>query len=140
VVGLFRKKEAFCTICKKKIISHKHKPKREWNLEGSLCANCYVDFMKKYYNNNNDDKCTLCGSKPGSFSLMRPKKEWNLRGWLCQPCFDQKEKSDNELKKFCCLCGIKLGFISYTAKKEWNFTGELCKKCFNLQKTKESAI
>jgi len=131
-VGLFSKKDAICTICKKNII-HTHKPKSNWNVEGPLCGDCYVDAMKKYYEKNNENKCVICGLEPGSFSLCKSKKEWGLKGWLCKSCFDKKEKADNESKKFCSLCGIKLGFISYSPKKEWGIKGYMCKNCWNLK-------
>jgi len=137
-MGLFSKKEEFCTVCKKGIF-HKHKPKRDWNVEGPLCADCYVDVMKGYYEKNDENKCVLCGAKPGSFSLWKPRKEWELKGWLCKSCFDEKEKSDNESKKFCSMCGAKLGFISYSPKKEWSIKGYICKNCWNLQETKSDA-
>ncbi len=133
MTGLFGKKKAFCTVCKKEI-SHAHKPKSNWNVDdGPLCANCYIDLMKEYYENNNEDKCVLCGAEPGSFSLWKSKKEWGVTGWLCKPCFDQKEKQDDELKKFCCFCGAKIGFLSYDPKKEWNVKGQVCKNCWNLK-------
>ncbi|MDE1727312.1 MAG: hypothetical protein KGH89_08650 [Thaumarchaeota archaeon] len=130
MVGLFSKEKAFCTVCKKEL-SHKHKPKKSWNVTGSLCGNCHVDLMKEHFEDDNDNKCVLCGATPGSFNLWKSKKEWGVQGWLCKPCFDQKEKQDDELKKFCCLCGAKVGFISYAPKKEWNLKGQVCKNCWN---------
>jgi len=135
MVGLFDKKETFCTVCNKHI-SHKHKPKSNWKVDGPLCADCYVDLMKKNFKKNEDDKCVLCGSEPGSFSLWKPKKEWGIQGWLCKPCFDEKEKADDESKKYCARCGGKLGFFCYSLKKESGITVQICKKCYNLQKTK----
>ncbi len=135
MIGLFDKKEAFCTICNKSI-SHKHKPKSNWNVEGPLCADCYVDLMEKNFKKNKDDKCVLCGAEPGSFSLWKPKKDWEIQGWLCKPCFDEKEKADDESKKYCVLCGDKLGFFCYFFKSESGVTGQICKKCHALQKTK----
>jgi hypothetical protein len=133
MVGLFSKEKAFCTVCKKSI-SHKHKPKSGWNVAGHLCANCYVDLMKEHYKKNDGDKCVLCGVEPGSFNLWKPKKEWEIQGWLCKSCFDQKEKSDDESKKYCSICGGKLGFFSYGPKKESGIKGQICKNCRNLQK------
>ncbi|MDE1815462.1 MAG: hypothetical protein KGI11_02765 [Thaumarchaeota archaeon] len=132
MTGLFSKKKTPCAICKKEV-SHTHKPKNSWNVNGLLCGNCYVDLMEKYFENDNDDKCTLCGDTPGSFNLWKPKKEWEVTGWLCKPCFDQKEKQDNDLKNFCCLCGAKIGFVSYSPKKEWNMKGSLCKNCWTMK-------
>ena len=135
MAGLFSKKEAFCTVCKKGI-SHKHKPKSDWDIEGPLCADCYVDEMKEHFEKKKDDKCVVCGAEPGSISLWKPKKEWGMKGWLCEPCFNEKERSDNESRKFCSMCGVKLGFISYSPKKEWGVKGQICKNCRDLQKTK----
>src|SRR5574337_583742 len=132
MTGLFSKKKAFCTVCKKEI-SHTHKPKSKWNVEGPLCANCYVDLMEKNFENDNEDKCAICDIAPGSFNLWRPKKEWGVKGWLCKSCFEEKEKQDNDLKNFCCLCGSKIGFITHSPKKEWNLKGYLCKNCWNLR-------
>ena len=129
-MGLFPKKEEFCTICNNSIF-HKHKPKRDWDVEGPLCADCYVDVMKKHYEKHNENKCVVCRKEPGSFSLWKSKKEWDVQGWLCKTCFDEKEKLDNESKKFCSICGIKLGFISYSPKKEWGIKGYICKICWN---------
>jgi len=44
MVGLFSKKKTPCSVCKKEV-SHTHKPKNTWNVEGPLCADCYVDLM-----------------------------------------------------------------------------------------------
>ena len=135
MVGLFSKEEVFCTICKRGI-THKHKPKRSWNVEGPVCANCYVDLMKKYYESGIDDICAICGDKPRAFNLWKPYKEWGIKGWLCKPCFDEKEKADEESKKYCAMCGNKLGFFCYPSTKDSGITGEICKTCHNLQKTK----
>lgn len=136
MIELFGKKEAFCTVCKKSI-SHRNKPKSSWKIEGPLCGNCYVDLMKEHFKKNDDDKCFLCGTEPGSFNLWKPKKEWDIHGWLCKPCFDKKEKLDEESKKYCSLCGNKLGFFCYSPKKEWGMQGQLCKNCWNVNKNKQ---
>jgi hypothetical protein len=137
MMGLFSKKKEFCTVCKKGI-SRKSTPKKEWNIKGPLCADCYVDLMKKPHGKkkDSDDKCVACGEEPGGLNLWKPKKEWEIRGWLCEPCFNEREKADNELKKNCLVCGAKLGFIARRPKKEWNMKGYLCKNCWNLQESK----
>ena len=138
-MGLFStsKKKEFCTVCKKGI-SRKSNPKKDWNIKGPLCANCYVDLMKVNFDKkkDNDNKCVLCGAEPGTFNLWKPKKEWEIKGWLCESCFNEKEKADNELKKKCSVCYTKLGFFVHRPKKEWNITGYLCKNCWNLQESK----
>jgi hypothetical protein len=137
MMGLFgSKKKDFCTICKKEI-THKSKPKKEWDVEGPLCANCYVDFMKKpvLKKKENEDKCVACGAEPGGLYLWKPKKEWGITGWLCEPCLKEREKSDDELKKNCILCNATLGFITRRPKKEWNIQGYLCKNCYTLKES-----
>lgn len=136
-MGLFSKKNEFCTICKKEI-SRSSKPKKEWNLKGVLCAQCFVNCMKKPYEKkkNPDDACVICGAEPGGLYLWKPKKSWDMRGWLCEPCYNEKEKADNELKQNCVLCNAKLGFFPRHSKKEWNLSGYLCKDCWNLQESK----
>ncbi|HJU14262.1 MAG TPA: hypothetical protein VJ792_07390, partial [Candidatus Nitrosotalea sp.] len=110
MAGLFKKEKASCAVCNKEI-THKHKPKKGWNVEGVLCGNCYVDLLGENFKKESDDRCVLCGAEPGSFSLWRPKKEWGVpQGWLCKPCFDEKEKADDEAKKYCAMCGAKIGF------------------------------
>ena len=32
-MGLFNRKPSYCTVCNKEL-THKHKPKREWNIKG----------------------------------------------------------------------------------------------------------
>ncbi len=138
MTGLFSKKKTLCSVCKKEV-SHTHKPKNTWNVDGLLCGNCYVDLLEKNFEVDDGDRCTLCGATPGSFSLWKPKKEWELRGWLCKPCFDKKEKQDNDLKNFCCLCKAKIGLVSYSPKKEWDIKGYMCKSCWDA-KTNNSSL
>lgn len=137
-MGLFgAKRGESCTMCKKNTASTS-KPKKEWGIQGRLCANCYVEMMKKPHpkKTNEDDKCVACGDEPGGLNLWRPKKEWDLKGWLCEPCFNEWVRSDNELKKNCILCNAKLGFFPRHAKKEWNLGGYLCKSCWGVQDAK----
>ena len=56
-MGLFSRKPAYCAICNKEL-THKHKPKREWNVKGALCGDCHVDKTKEFYEAN--DKTALC--------------------------------------------------------------------------------
>jgi len=134
---IFSKKKDFCTICKKET-SRKSKPKKEWNVEGPMCSNCYVDFMKKPFEkkSKNEDKCVECGAEPGGLNLWKPKKEWGITGWLCEPCLKEREKSDKELKKNCATCNAKLGFITNYPKQEWGIKGYLCKNCWKIQESK----
>lgn len=131
MTGLFGKKKS-CSVCKREV-SHTHKPKGTWKVQGPLCANCYVDLMKENFENDKKDRCSLCGSEPGSFSLWKPNKEWKIQGWLCKSCFDRKEKEDSDLKNFCCSCNKKIGFFVYSPKEEWGMNGYMCKNCWKLK-------
>jgi hypothetical protein len=127
------KKEKYCSVCNKRT-PNTSKPKKEWNLEGQLCAKCFVDYMKKPIpKKKTDDVCVACGAEPGGLYLWKPNKEWDLKGWLCEPCFNERQKSEDELKQNCVLCNARLGFMPRRAKKEWNLKGYLCKNCWNLK-------
>lgn len=131
-MGLFSSKnKEYCTVCKKSI-SRTSKPKKEWDVKGPLCVDCYVNLMKTQpeKKKESNDKCVLCGAEPGGLNLWKPKKEWEIKGWLCESCLNEKEMVDNELKKNCIICNAKLGFIKHRAKKEWNLKGFLCKNCW----------
>ena len=137
-MGLFgSKKSQSCAVCKKES-SSTSKPKKEWNLKGVVCTDCFVKLMKKPHPKitNPDDKCVSCGAEPGGLYLWKPKKEWELKGWLCEPCYNEREKADNESKKNCVLCNAKLGFVARRAKKEWNVKGYICKECWKIQESK----
>jgi len=45
---LLNRSPKFCAICQKEL-KHKHKPKKEWNIEGLLCADCHMDKMRQYF-------------------------------------------------------------------------------------------
>ena len=61
-MGLFTKKPAICTVCKKET-KHKHKAKKEWYVESPLCGDCYMDKMKESYDSNIKAKCVICGKE-----------------------------------------------------------------------------
>ncbi len=134
-MGLLSHKTVFCTVCKKSI-THKHKPKREWDVEGPLCGDCYVSQMQKYYDLSVRQKCVTCGIEKNVPDLWEPKYQWNMKGLLCKTCFDQKDAEYSKSKTFCSICGKKLGVIRYNPKKQWSLQGQLCKECWNIQKTK----
>ena len=45
-MGLFSKKPKNCAVCDK-VLTHKHKPKKEWNIKGLLCGDCHFDKSKE---------------------------------------------------------------------------------------------
>ena len=132
---IFSRKPSICAICKKQI-THKHKPKKEWNIQGPLCANCHLDKMKEHYEGTIKQKCVSCGVTKKINDLWEPRWQWDMEGLLCKNCFDQKEKDFNVKKEFCSICGAKLSFFRYNPKSKWKLEGQLCRTCWDSQKTK----
>lgn len=133
---LFDRKPAYCSICKKKL-DHKHKPKREWDVEGPLCSNCYINEMQKYYDHSIKQKCVICGTEKNVPDLWEPRYQWEMKGLLCKICFDKKEESYNKIRSCCNICGVKLGTIRYNPKKHWTVEGYLCRNCWDAQKAQK---
>ncbi|MGQ0638840.1 MAG: hypothetical protein ACT4N1_05765 [Nitrososphaerota archaeon] len=94
-MGLLSRKPSFCAVCKKSI-SHKHRPKGEWNVEGPLCSDCYINAMQKYYDSSVRQKCVICGIEKNVPDLWEPRWQWEMKGLLCKTCFDKKEESFNK--------------------------------------------
>ena len=134
-VGLLNRKPSFCTVCKKNI-SHKHKPKREWNVGGPLCSDCYINEMQKYYDLSVRQKCVICGIEKNVPDLWEPRWQWEMKGLFCKPCFDNKEVEYNKIRNFCSMCGVKLGVIRYNPKQHWAIVGQICRSCWDTQKAK----
>jgi hypothetical protein len=132
-VGLLSRKPTYCTICKKEL-THKHKPKKEWNVKGSLCGDCHFDKSKEYYEGKIRQACVLCGTTRIISELWEPRWQWDMEGLLCKDCFDNKEKSFEVKKKFCAICGIAMGFIRHNPKSKWKIEGQLCRKCWDDKK------
>ena len=120
---IFSQKPSFCTICKKQL-THKHKPKKEWNVNGPLCADCHLDKMKEHYEGTVKQKCISCGVTKKITDLWEPRWQWDMEGLLCKNCFDQKEKDFNTKKEFCSICGAKLNFFRYNAKSKFKISEE----------------
>lgn len=134
-MSLFGRKSAICAICKKQI-SHKHKPKNEWQIEGPLCGDCYVTQMQKFYELSLRQKCVICGVEKDVPDMWEPRYQWDMKGLLCKTCFDKKEREYKTLKTLCNLCGRKLGLIRYNPKSKWSVEGQLCRECWDSQKAK----
>lgn len=133
MVGLFDKKPVNCTICDKEI-THKHKPKKEWNVKGPLCGDCHINKMKEYYEGTIRQTCVTCGVVKKISDLWEPRWQWDMEGLLCKKCFDEKEESFNKKKDHCTLCNKKLGLIYYNPKPAWKIDGRLCRTCWDLKK------
>ena len=132
-MGLFSRKPTFCANCNKQI-THKHKPKREWNVKGPLCADCHVDKTKEFYEAKVRQPCVGCGTTRKISDLWEPRWQWDMEGLLCKECFDKKEASHSKEKNFCSICGIKIGLIRYNPKPKWKIDGQLCRKCWDQKK------
>ncbi|MEK0339217.1 MAG: hypothetical protein QQN46_03195, partial [Nitrosopumilus sp.] len=121
-MGLFSKKPSFCAVCNKEL-THKHKPKKEWNIEGRLCGDCHFDKSKEYYEGKVRQPCVICKTTKKITDLWEPRWQWDMEGLLCKECFDKKEESHTKKKNFCALCGKKMGLIRFNAKGNWKIEG-----------------
>lgn len=135
-MGIFNKRVEHCAICNVEL-KHKNKPKREWNIKGKLCGNCYMDKTKDFYEKKIRQPCVECKTVKNITDLWEPRWQWDMDGLLCKACFDKKEEKHETEKNFCCLCGKKLGFIRYNPKPKWKMiSGQLCRMCWDEQKAK----
>jgi hypothetical protein len=135
-MGLFSKKPEYCSVCEKEL-KHKHKPKREWDIKGRLCGDCYMDKAQEFYEGKVRQPCIECKTVKKITDLWEPRWQWDMDGLLCKECFDKKEEKYNTQKNFCCICGKKLGFIRYNPKAKWKIaSGQLCRICWDEQKAK----
>jgi len=130
---LFNREPKFCAICKKEL-KHKHKPKKEWNIEGPLCGECHMDKMREFFEGTMKQKCVECNMTKKITDLWEPRWQWEMEGLLCKNCFDKKEKDFTTKKAFCSICGAKLNFFRYNPKSQWKVEGQLCRKCWDVQK------
>ncbi len=78
-MGLFDRKPTYCAICNKEL-KHKHKPKREWGIKGSLCGNCHVDKAQEFYEAKVRQPCIECGTKKKISDLWEPRWQWDMDG------------------------------------------------------------
>ena len=134
-MGLFGKKPAFCAICKKEI-THKHKPKAEWQIAGPLCGDCHVTQMQRFYEQSLRQRCVICNVEKDVPDMWEPRYPWEMKGLLCKACFDKKDEEYKNLREFCKICGKKLGTIRYNPKNKWSIDGQLCRECWDAQKAK----
>ena len=132
-MGLFSKTPSFCTVCGKQL-THKHKPKREWDIKGSLCGDCHFEKSKEYYEGKMRQACVTCKTTRRITDLWEPRWQWDMEGLLCKECFDKKEEAFGTKKNFCSLCGAKMGLIRYNPKQKWKVDGQLCRLCWDKKK------
>ena len=134
-MGLFGGKPSTCTVCGA-VLKHKSKPKREWNVKGPLCGNCYMDKSKEFYEGKVRQPCVSCGTVRNITDLWEPRWQWDMDGLLCKACFDKKEESHTTKKNYCSMCGTKIGLFRYNPKPKWKMDGQLCRICWDQQKAK----
>lgn len=132
-MGLFSKKPTYCAVCNKEL-THKHKPKREWNIKGKLCGDCHFEKQKEFYEGKVRQACVVCGTTQKITSMWEPRWQWDMEGLLCKDCFDKKEEDHGKKKNFCALCGGKMGLIRYNPKGKWKIEGQLCRDCWDEKK------
>ena len=132
-MNLFSRKPTFCAICNKEL-THKHKPKREWNIKGSLCGDCHFEKAKEFYEGKVRQPCVKCGTTKIISELWEPRWQWDMEGLLCKECFDKREEEYTIKKNYCALCGMKMGLIRYNPKSKWKIEGQLCRKCWDGKK------
>lgn len=131
----FNRTPTYCAICEKEL-KHRHKPKKEWNIEGSLCADCHMDKNRQYFEGTMTQNCVVCKTTKKITDLWEPRWQWEMEGLLCKSCFDEKEKTFTEKKEFCSICGANLGFFRYNPKSKWKIEGQLCRNCWDENKAR----
>ncbi len=135
-MGLFSRKPERCAVCGAEL-GHRHRPRKEWGMEGLLCGECHVDKAKEYHEGRMSRPCAECGAVRKITDLWEPRWQWDMEGLLCKGCFDSKEEGFARKRSFCAMCGAKMGFIRYRPKPKWNMVGrELCRGCWDAQKAK----
>ncbi len=134
-MGLFGGKPVSCTACGKEL-KHKSKPKREWNIKGPLCGDCYMDKAEEFYEGKVRQPCKSCGTVRKITDLWEPRWQWDMDGLLCKECFDKKETGHNTKRNYCSLCNAKMGFIRYNPKPKWKIDGQMCRTCWDEHKAR----
>lgn len=130
---LLGRKPSYCAVCGI-ILKHKHKPKREWNIKGSLCGDCHVSKTQEFYEAKVVQPCVVCSERHRISNMWEPRWQWDMDGLLCKKCFDKKEKEHDARKSTCSSCGKELKFIRYNPKPKWKMDGQLCRRCWDETK------
>ena len=87
-MGLFSKKTIIFVVFCNKELTHKHKPKREWNVKGPLCGDCHFDKSKEYYEGKVKQPCVVCGMTQKITDLWETQMAMGTwKGLLCKKCF-----------------------------------------------------
>ena len=133
MTGLFSRRPADCAVCGARL-KHRHRPKKEWNIDGLLCGDCHVQKTKEYYEGLMRQRCVVCGVTKKVTDLWEPRWQWEMEVLLCKGCFDKKESEHSRKKNYCGICGTKMGLLRYRPKPKWKIDGELCRKCWDAQK------
>ncbi len=132
-MGLFGRKPEDCAVCGREM-KHKNKPKREWNVRGRLCGDCYMDKSNEFYEAKTRQPCMVCGTTKKISELWEPRWQWDMDGLLCKECFDKKEDGFVKRKNFCVVCSAKMGLVRYNPKPKWGIEGQMCRRCWDAKK------
>lgn len=139
---LFGKKAIlYCANCNKKL-THKYKPSEEWNILGSLCADCHIEKTKEFILKKQEEKrrleeapgnCSICGKVVSKSEENKPRWQWNMESGtiICKNCYNKKEADYDKKLNFCVICNKKMGFIRYNPKPKWKIEGQLCRGCWD---------
>lgn len=143
---LFKKKEILrCRNCDK-VLSHKYKPRPEWEVQGFLCSSCHIEMTKEFILRQQEEKiklklacdiCSLCKKElPLETDKNKPRWQWNMEhdSILCKGCYEKKALEYEKKLNYCTLCKNRLGFIRYNPKPKWDIEGQLCRKCWDEQR------
>ena len=143
---LFRKKETLrCSNCDK-VLSHKYKPRPEWEVRGFLCSTCHIEMTKEFILRQQEEKsrlkqaldiCSVCKKELSlETDKNKPRWQWNMEhgSILCKSCYERKALDYEKKLNYCTLCNSRMGFIRYNPKPKWNIDGQLCRKCWDKQR------
>lgn len=143
--------KAHCAICNKELSKFKYKPRKEWNMVGSLCGDCHIKKTLEFSGENEDEgrgewqdrgekkeqtplKCGVCNREVTSeMEQIRPKWKWNMDTnlILCKRCYTRKDLEHEKRINYCSLCGSKMSFFRYNPKPKWKIEGQLCRRCWD---------
>ncbi len=104
-MGLFSKKPSFCSVCNKEL-THKHKPKKEWNIKGSLCGDCHFEKSKEYYEGKVRQPCIVCGVTQKITNFVGTSMAMGHGGFVMQKLFLIKKKKITARKRIFVHCVV----------------------------------
>ena len=89
----------YCNICNKEL-KHKHRPKKEWNIEGFLCAECHMDKMKEFFEGTMTQNCVKCSVKKKITDLWSHDGSGKWKGCCVRIVLIKKKRISLQKKNF----------------------------------------